>query len=118
MAKFYQDGRHIDFIATAETAAGTLMQIGTTVGIVDPKPDGTAWAIGELMSLSIGCVVELDNSGVAFDFGDAVGYDGTDNDAVAAAGGDFDCGVCVNPAGAGTGDKVLVLLDVNMYVAP
>jgi len=113
VAKYLQDSRHVNIQLAAETAAGALVEIGNTVGIVDPKPDGTNWAIGELGSISIRCIVELDNSGVAFAYGATVGYDATDDDAVAAAGGDFDCGVCVNPGGAGTTDKVQVLLFVD-----
>ena len=110
MADFLQDARHIHIVPAAETAAGTLVQVGSTVGIVDPKPDGTPWAAGELGSVSIRCAVEIANSGVVFAYGADVGYDAAADEAVVAAGGDFDCGVCINPGGAGAGDKVQVLL--------
>ncbi len=110
MANYLQDARHIDIVPAAQTAAGTLVQVGTTVGIVDPKPDGTPWEAGELGSLAIRCAVEIDNSGVVFAYGATVGYDATNDEAVAALGGDFDCGVAI--AAAGATDKVRVLLTV------
>ena len=114
MAKFLQDARHIDIEPAAQTAAGTLVEIGGTVGIVDPKPDGTPWEAGELGSVSIRCAVEIDNSGVVLAYGAPVGYDATADEAVATTLGDFDCGVCINPGGAGTTDKVRVLLYVDL----
>ena len=113
MADFLQTSRHIDIEPTGTTPVGTLVQLGNTVGIVDPKPDGTAWEAGERGSISIRCAVELENSGVVLAYGADVGYDATNDQAVAALGGDFDCGVCINPGGAGTGDKVQVLLFVG-----
>ena len=113
MANFYQDARHVDIIPAAETAAGTFIALGGTVGIVDPKPDGTPWAAGELGSASIRCAVEVDNSGVVFAVGDTVGYSNANDNAVAALGGDLDIGVCINPGGAGATDKVIVLLFTN-----
>ena len=113
MANYLQDSRHVNIQLAAETAAGALVEIGSTIGIVDSKPDGTNWAIGELGSISIRCIVEVDNSGVVLAYGAAVGYDATADEAVAAAGGDFDAGVCVNPGGATATDKVQILLYVD-----
>lgn len=113
MARYLQDSRHVNIQPVAQTAAGALVQIGSTVGIVDSKPDGTPWESGELGSISIRCIAEVDNSGVVFAYGATVGYDETADEAVAAAGGDFDAGVCVNPGGATATDKVQVLLFVD-----
>jgi hypothetical protein len=94
MADFYQDA-------------------GTTVGIVDPKPDGTAWQAGELGSVSIRCAVKVANpDGLTFAYGAPVGYDATNDKVVATTTGDFDAGVCINPGGAGASDAVIVLLTV------
>jgi predicted RecA/RadA family phage recombinase len=114
MAKFFQTARHVDIEPAAETAAGILVQIGNTVGIVDPKPDGTAWAAGERGSVSIRCAVEIDNpDGLTFSYGDPVGYVAATDKVIATTTGDFDAGVCINPGGAGAADKVQVLLYVD-----
>lgn len=110
MASFYQVGDELDFVPAAETAIGALVEVYGKVGIVNPTHDGAPLAIGALGSVRINCVVELDNSGVIFAEGATVGYDATDDDAVAGGGGDFDCGVCVNPGGATAAEKVRVLL--------
>ena len=110
MAMYKQDNKHLDVVVGAGGAAiGILIEIGGVVGIVDPQPEGRAWAEGELGSATIRGVVEIDNSGVVFADGATVGYDQVADTAVAAAGGTFDCGTCVG--GAGATDPVRVLLN-------
>ena len=111
MNQYLYDGKHIKIQHTGAAVAGNLIQIGGEVGIIDPKPDGSDWASGELGTVTCDGVVEIENSGVVFAYGAAVGYDATDNDAVAGAGGDFDAGICVNPGGAAATDKVAVWLN-------
>ena len=111
-AKYHQRGEHLDFTAVGDEVAGDLMQIGGGIGIVDPKPDGTAYEAGDLASATVVGIVELDNSGVAFSDGDVVGYDATDKDAVVAAGGDFDVGTSVGDVGSS--GKVLVWLNQGL----
>ena len=113
MANFYQDGRHLDYIPAAETAVGALVEIGGTIGIVDPTNHGGPLAAGELGSVSIGCVVEVDNGGVDVSMGDLVGYTAATDVTAATTLGDFDIGTCVNTAATGTGGKVHVLLFTN-----
>lgn len=110
MAMYKTDGKHVDLTVAAQTKAGTLVQIGSRIGIVDPHPEGRDWQAGEDGVATVRGTVEIDNSGVAFAYGATVGYDQTNDQAVVAAGGDFDVGPCVNQGGAGTTDKVRVLI--------
>ncbi|MGB5334394.1 MAG: capsid cement protein [Woeseiaceae bacterium] len=106
---YKQEGKHVNHTFAAETAAGALVEIGTgKTAIVDANPEGRNWLTGETGAVTTRGVVEIANSGVVFAWGATVGYDATNDEAVAAAGGDFDCGPCVNAGGAAATDKVLV----------
>ena len=111
-AKFHQDGKHLDFTAVGTEVTGDLIEIAGGVGIVDPKADGTDYEAGDLGSVTVYGIVELDNSGVAFSDGGLVGYDATAKDAVATTTGDFDVGTSVGDAGSS--GKVLVWLNQGL----
>lgn len=100
MSNYREDDKHVTFTAAGTLVAGALIEIAGAVGIVDAKPDGTSWAAGELASATIRGQVDVPNSGIIFAAGATVGYDESADEAVVAAGGDFDCGVAVIAAAA------------------
>jgi hypothetical protein len=113
MSAFHQDGKELDITFAADTEPGVLIQYAGVVCIVNSNPntndDGTGtWLAGSTGSCRRNCVVRVANSGVVFADGATVGYSVADDNAVVAAGGDFDCGTCVG--GAGATDTVLVLI--------
>ena len=95
MSSYVQDGDNIDFTATDALVAGTLVQIAGLAGILNPKPDGSAIASGDLVSARVKGIVRIPNSGVAFADGGLVGYDQSADEAVATTTGDFDIGRAV-----------------------
>ena len=104
MNHYHSDGKHLDYTPGSDVAAGTLVQVGGQAGIVDNDIQA-----GVLGAVTVRGTVKLDNSGVVFADGAVVGYDEAGNNAVAAAGGDFDCGKCVG--GAAASEQVVVLLN-------
>jgi len=108
MARYVQQGDKLDVLFGAQTATGALVEVAGKVGIVDPKSDGSLYEAGELGSATIVGVVELVNSGVVFADGATVGYDASADEAVVAAGGDFDAGTCVGGAAASAPVRVLL----------
>ena len=95
MAEYRTDAKHVNVDVAATTAAGTLIQIGTRVGIVDPKPDGQPWMAGDKGVATIRGEVRIKNSGISFAYGADVGYDASTDEAVAGGTGDFNAGICV-----------------------
>lgn len=105
MARKVRSDEVLHWTADAAYTAGTLIQHDTgKIGVVVNDVES-----GAECALEIGVQVEVDNSGVIFAAGATVGYDQSADNAVAAAGGDFDIGKAVNAATAT--EKVLVLLN-------
>ena len=100
-----QEQRTVHWIADADYTSGTLIN-HPAAGVGSLINDVTS---GVMCALDVWCVVELDNSGVAFTAGATVGYDQTNHQAVVAAGGDFDIGKA--EGSVGTGQKVRVWLN-------
>lgn len=95
MSRFHKDGNEINFVAAGTEVIGGLIQIAGTVGIVNPTHDGANPSAGDDCVARIKGIVEVPNSGIAPADGTAIGYDQSADEAVAAAGGDFDIGHAV-----------------------
>ncbi len=112
MARFVSDGFHIPIRAGAGgQPSGVLVQLADLAALVEQSPNGGDWPEGDLGTVRTTGIIELENSGVVFAYGAGVGYAVAGNNAVAAGGGNFDCGICVNPDGAAATDPVRVLLN-------
>ena len=96
----------VHFTASADTLSGALIELG--VGLVGIVVNDVV--SGDMRAAEPYVQVLINNSGVAYTAGDTVGYDASADEAVAAAGGDFDVGKAVNDAG--TSEAVLVMLNV------
>jgi len=105
MARKVKSDDTINWVADADYTAGTLIEHASgKVGVIVNDV-----LSGETCTLELNVTVEIDNSGVIFADGATVGYDQSADNAVVAAGGDFDCGKAVQAATAT--QKVLVMLN-------
>jgi predicted RecA/RadA family phage recombinase len=92
----------------AAIANGQIVNMGSGMTGVCTSPEGIAdGVLGSLASDGIFKVKKAVSGGVTFARGVKVGWDDTDNTAVAAGTGDWDIGTCVEAA-ADAGDHVKV----------
>ena len=102
MARFVRTGRAIDYIPVADTPAGTIVKVGSIVGVVQHPI-----AAGVLGSLEICGVYELEKAAAsAFDQGDAIYYNDS-GQATGSAGNFFGYAAKASAATETTVDVIL-----------
>lgn len=84
-AEFVQDGDAIDFIPSADAAAGEVVVQGDLAGVA--KRDIKAGELGALAVVGVFDVAKEAGGGVTFSAGDKAYWDDTNNVAVATDGG-------------------------------
>ncbi|GHT30848.1 hypothetical protein FACS1894214_1470 [Planctomycetales bacterium] len=96
-ARYIHEGRAIDFLPEADTAAGTVIVLGSLVGIT--KTDITAGTIGAVHVVG---VYDIEKANVAVPLGNKVYWDTTAKKAVINATGNTLIGIAVSAATADT----------------
>jgi len=95
MARFIHDGRAVDFLPESDTIAGTVIVIGSLVGIT--KMDIPA---GTLDAVHVVGVYDIEKGNAAVSLGNKVYWDATAKKAVINATGNTLLGVAVQEATA------------------
>lgn len=96
-AVFQQEGHAIDYTPSGSSvAAGQIIQLGSLIGVA--KKDIADGELGALATDGVFDVTKAAGGGVTFNTGDTVGWDDTNNTAVAGGMGNFDIGVAVADA--------------------
>jgi predicted RecA/RadA family phage recombinase len=105
---FQQTGDAIDYTPDADVAAGTLVRLGGFTGIA--LRNIPANTLGSLRIEGIFPLTKAAGGGVTFNAGDTVGWNATNETAVAGGMGTYDAGLAVLDAADGD-DAVQVKLN-------